>query len=307
MGTKYSVVIPVYNSEKTVADTVARVRQFFRDRDTAYEIVLVNDGSADSSWSIISSLAEQHDEVIAVNLLKNYGQHNANLCGFRHTTGDYVITMDDDLQNPPSEIEHLIAGAQEGHDLVIGEFETKQHSLVRRLGSRVVRWMNHKAFHVEADLVLTNFRLIRRDVVDRVCLVESVSPYIPGLVLKYSANRVNVPVRHEPRAHGQSTYTMRKLMRLVATILFNHSTIPLRYAATFGFCAAFLSFLLGAFYFVRALVVDTDVQGFPTLVVLISFFNGVLIVLISVIGEYVLRVLRDLGHTRSYEISEIVR
>lgn len=303
----YSVVIPVYNSAAIVSQTVSRVREFFLAQDHDFEIILVNDGSRDNSWAVIAGLARTFPDVVAINLLKNYGQHNANLCGFREAKGDFVVTMDDDLQNPPEEIDKLIEAAQRGHDLVIGRFESKQHSLVRRLGSRLVGWLNRTVFEVKDDLVLSNFRLIRRDVIDRVCRDQSVSPYIPGLVLKYSAHRCNVLVSHLARAEGASGYTMRKLLRLVANILFNHSTIPLRYGAAFGFVVSGISVLLGLFYLLRTLIDGTSTPGWATLVVLIAFFNGVLILLLSVIGEYLVRVLREVGSQRSYEISEVVR
>ncbi|TKB26120.1 glycosyltransferase family 2 protein [Desulfopila sp. IMCC35006] len=304
---QYSVVIPVYNSAAIVGETVDRVREFFLVQGHHYEIILVNDGSRDDSWSVITRLARAFPEVIAINLLKNYGQHNANLCGFREAKGDYVITMDDDLQNPPEEVSKLIESVRQGHDLVIGHFESKKHSLMRRIGSHMVGWLIRTAFDVKDDLVLSNFRIIRRDVVDRVCRNTSVAPYIPGLVLKYSAHRCNVLVRHLPRAEGKSNYTIRKLLGLVANIMFNHSTIPLRYGAAFGFIVSGISFLLGLFYLLRTLIDGVGIPGWATLVVLMSFFNGVLILLLSVIGEYLIRVLREIGTFRSYEISEVVR
>jgi glycosyltransferase involved in cell wall biosynthesis len=272
-----------------------------------FEIVLVNDGSKDDSWAVISSLAKQHPEVTAINLLKNYGQHHANLCGFREAKGDYLITMDDDLQNPPEEIAKLIDTARDGGDLVIGRFETKQHSLVRRLGSQFVGWLNRKVFEVEGNLILSNFRLVRRDVVDRICQDRTFAPYIPGLILKYSSHRCNVLVRHLPRAEGKSNYTWRKILRLVANILFNHSSIPLRYGAAFGFVVAGGSFLLSLYFLLEAVIKGTNAPGWASLVVLLSFFNGVLILLLSVIGEYLIRILREIGTHRCYEIKEIVR
>jgi polyisoprenyl-phosphate glycosyltransferase len=307
MNIKYSVVIPVYNSGGFVSETIRQVREFFLSKKLTFELILVNDGSSDNSWQVISELAAKTESVVAINLLKNYGQHNANLCGFRESTGDYVITMDDDLQNPPSEIEKLIDAAAENYDLVIGRFETKRHSLFRRIGSHFIGWLNRKVFAIEPNLILTNFRLIRRDVVDRVCRDQSVMPYIPGLVIKFSAKRCNIIVRHQARAEGQSNYTLRKLLRLVASILFNHSTIPLRYGAALGFIVAAISFFFGLYYLAHALLIGSSAPGWPTLVVIISFFNGVLILLLSVIGEYLVRVLRELGTQRSYEIAEIVR
>ncbi|KKK47480.1 hypothetical protein LCGC14_3154760, partial [marine sediment metagenome] len=290
---KYSVVIPVYNSEEVISETARQVRDFFLEKGMQYEIILVNDGSSDNSWGVISKLAAAHAEVVAISLLKNYGQHNANLCGFRKATGDYIITMDDDLQNPPNEIEKLIDTVGAEYDLVIGRFKSKQHSFFRRIGSRFVGWINRKVFDVEDSLVLTNFRIIRRDVVDRVCRDHSAAPYIPGLVLKFSSNRCNVLVNHQPRGYGTSNYTLRKILRLVATILFNHSTIPLRFGAVFGFSVAGVSFFLGLYYLMLALVDIRSTPGWSTLVVLISFFNGILIMLLSIIGEYLVRVLRE--------------
>lgn len=303
----YSVVIPVYNSEAVVAKTIALVRNFFLSQTLRFEIILVNDGSQDDSWGVISGLARNFPEVVAINLLKNYGQHHANICGFREAKGEYLITMDDDLQNPPEEIGKLIETVLNGYDLVIGRFESKQHSLLRRIGSRLVGWLNRKIFDVKEDLSLTNFRIIRRDVVDRICRDQSFSPYIPGLALKYSARRCNVLVHHHPRQVGASNYTWRKILRLMATILFNHSSIPLRLSAAFGFIVASISFLLSAFYLLQALIDGTKAPGWATLVILISFFNGVLILLVSVIGEYLIRVLREVSTQSCYEINEIVR
>lgn len=303
----FSVVIPVYNSATVIAETVSQVRAFFLSQGHRYEIILVNDGSVDGSWNIVSGLAKSLPDVVGINLLKNYGQHNANLCGFREARGDYVITMDDDLQNPPVEIGKLIEAARQGHDLVIGRFESKRHPFMRRFGSRIVGWLNRKAFGVKEHLVLSNFRIIRRDVVNRVCLDKSVAPYIPGLVLKYSARRCNVPVQHNVRVHGTSTYTFRKLLSLVANILFNHSTLPLRFGAAFGFVVSGTSFLFGMFYLVRTTIWGSAVPGWATLVVLLSFFNGVLILLLSIIGEYLIRVLRELGSANSYIVNEVIR
>lgn len=304
---RYSVVIPVYNSAAIVAETVLRVREFFLRGAHRFEVILVNDGSQDASWAVISGLARKYPEVTAINLLKNYGQHNANLCGFRAAAGDYIVTMDDDLQNPPEEIQKLIEAAAQGPDLVIGRFDSKKHSLLRRLGSRAVGWLNRAVFEVSEDLVLTNFRMARRDVIDRVCRDASVSPYIPGLLLKHSARRCNVSVRHLPRAQGTSNYTLRKLLRLVANLLFDHSVIPLRYGAMFGFLASAISFSMGLFYLVRTLIRGSQVPGWASLVVLMSFFSGILILLLSVIGEYLVRILRETRHTQSYEVTEVIR
>jgi glycosyltransferase involved in cell wall biosynthesis len=303
---KYSVIIPVYNSEKVIELTVSKVRDFFLKEGLDHEIILIDDGSPDNSWKVISRLASTIEEVKAIALIKNYGQHSANMCGFREATGDFVITMDDDLQNPPEEIGKLIDATGGDYDLVIGRFQQKKHAFHRRLGSLLVGWINRQVFEVEDGLVLSNFRIIRRDVIDRVIRQNDFRPYIPGLILKYSTKRKNVLVKHSARMEGSSNYTVRKLVSLVATILFNHSTLPLRYGAGFGFIVAGVSFILGMYYLLAAFINGTDAPGWPTLVVLLSFFNGILIMLLSIIGEYIVRILQEQSNDSSYFVREIV-
>jgi len=306
-GLIYSVVIPVYNSENIVKETVLRAIQFFTSNSYLYEIILVNDGSRDESWSVISDLATNNEHVVSINLLHNYGQHNANLCGFREAKGDYVITMDDDLQNPPEEIEKLIVTALDGYDLVIGRFKEKKHSFYRRIGSKIVGRIIRKVFRSDKGLVLTNFRIIRRDVIDRVCSYKSRLPYIPGLVLMFSNNRANVYVEHHQRKEGESNYSIYKIMKLVSTILFNYSSLPLRIMAGFGFFVSVFSLTLALYYFFSAFIAGTSVPGWSTLVILLSFFNGILILLVSIVGEYVVRLLRESGSSESYYIKDILR
>ena len=303
---KFSVVIPVYNSERVVSETVSRICLYFSNLNAQYEIVLVNDGSTDSSWPIIKSLALANRYIIAINLIKNFGQHNANMCGLRASSGDYIITMDDDLQNPPEEISKLIEKVGSNYDLVIGKFRHKKHSFIRVLGSKGIGFFIRRIFEVKPNLVLSNFRMVRRDVVDRVCKDKSYSPYIPGLFLKYSASPVNVEVRHDERAHGKSNYSVKKILRLTASILFNHSAIPLRFVTTLGFLIAMFSFILGFYFMLSAMINGTHVPGWASLVVLLSFFNGLLILILSVLGEYMVRILREVNVSSSYEVKEMV-
>lgn len=306
-GPTYSVVIPVYNSAGIVATTLARTARFFEDRGLGYEIVAVNDGSRDSSWEVIREAALKNPRVTAVNLLHNYGQHHANMCGFGHATGEWIVTLDDDLQNPPEEIAHLIEAAQGGHDLVIGRFREKRHPLYRRLGTRLIRAVNRRIFGSPRDLVLTNFRLIRRDVVDRILGYRTSYPYVPGLALMFATSPVNTWVEHREREVGKTNYGMYKILKLVATILFNYSSYPLRLVAAIGMAIAALSFALGAWYVGLAFVHRTVVPGWTTLVVLLSFFNGMVILILSMMGEYVVRMLNQISSAESFHVREVVR
>jgi len=303
---KYSVVIPVYNSERIVGETIARTRAFFESKKLDFEIILVNDASPDGSWKVISDAARADPRIKAVNLLRNYGQHNANLCGFRLASGDWLVTMDDDLQNPPEEIAHLIGKAAEGHDLVIGRFRSKMHAGYRRLGTRVINWLNARIFDKPDDLVLSNFRLLHRDVVKRICEYQSPFPYIPGLALRFSGSPANVEVDHQPRRVGSSNYNFLRIAKLVATLLFNYSSFPLRLVMGLGLVVSLLSFVIGVAYLVRGLFHGSAVQGWTTLVVLLSFFNGMLMLMVGMLGEYMVRLMSQTSGSTPYQIREIV-
>ena len=305
-GFTYSVVIPVFNSAGLVGETVDRVVEVFEGEGLSYQLVLVNDGSRDGSWEVIAARARGNPRIVALNLLRNYGQHHANLAGLREATGDYVITMDDDLQNPPDQVLLLIEEAMRGRDVVFGRFERKQAAGYRRWGSRLIGVVNRRIFAQPAGLVVSNFRILRRDVVDRICASRTAHPYITGQALMYSSDRADVVVRHEPRRVGKSSYGLARILRLVLTILFSYSSFPLRAAAGLGFGVALVSFVLGAVYLVRGFVIDTPVEGWTTIVVLLSVFNGVTIALLSMLGEYVVRTLNAVSAQDSYHVVERV-
>ena len=303
----YSVVIPVFNSEKTLPEVVREVQAFFDSRGLSFEIVLVNDGSRDRSWEVAKKLCAGNERFTAVDLLKNYGQHAANLCGFREARGEYVITMDDDLQNPAGEIAKLIDKAGEGHDLVIGRYKVKCHSLPRRLGSRLVAWLNEKIFAKPRDLTMSNFRLAHRAVIERLKSYQGIDPYVPGLLIAYSHNPANADVEHRPRAEGRSQYGFLKIARLVFSLLFNHSIYPLRFLILTGGLVSLFSFCMGAFFFMRGFLQNVRTSGWASIMTLISFFSGFIILILGVLGEYVIRITRTVNAPSAYHVREVLR
>jgi hypothetical protein len=214
--------------------------------------------------------------------------------------------MDDDLQNPPEEALKLIDQAMHGHDVVFGKFERKQSAGYRRIGTRLIGMVNRRIFLQPPDLVVSNHRILRRDVVDRICAARNAHPYITGQALLYSSNRANVTVRHESRPSGKSNYSLLRILSLVLTILFSYSSWPLRATALGGFAVAGLSFLLGGFYLLSSLWRETRVEGWTTLVVLVAVFSGLIIAMLSMIGEYVVRTLDAVSTRDSYHVSEKV-
>jgi glycosyltransferase involved in cell wall biosynthesis len=300
----YSVVIPVFNSEPIVGTTIERTVAFFESVGLSYEILLVNDASTDGSWEVLREAAGQYEHVRVINLLRNYGQHNANLCGMRRAKGDYVVTMDDDLQNPPEEIIHLIEEAMNGADVVFGKFRHKQAAAHRNLGSKAIGLLNRRVFGQPPDLTVSNFRILRRDVVDRICKSRSAYPYITGQALLYSRRPANVEVEHSPRPEGKSTYSPIRIARLVLRILFSFSLFPLRFSAAIGFLISMSAFAIGVVFIVHHLFTHSAVTGWTSLVVLLSFFNGVVILMLSMLGEYMLRTLQQVTEMEPYHVIE---
>ena len=303
---KYCALIPVFNGESVVGETVDRTVAFFDGHGFDYELVLVDDGSTDGSWEVLQQKASDNPRILVIRLLRNYGQTNALLCGLRNSTADFVITLDDDLQNPPEEIMPLIEKINEGYDVVFGSFRVKHHPLVRRLGSGIIGMINRRIFHQPKNLTVSNFRILRRDVVDRICRCRTSYAYVTGLALLCARHPADVVVKHRPSALSNSRYTLSRLLNFTLTILIGYTSYPMRLCAVIGGAVAVLSFLFGSYIFVRTLLFGTVAPGWPSLVVLLSFFNGVMILMLGLLGEYVSRILNEITNRVPYQIVERV-
>lgn len=302
----YCVVIPVYNSEAVIAETLKRTEAALEMYGLDYEILAVNDGSKDRSWRIVEREAKRNPRIVAVNLVKNYGQHAALLCGLKHSRADFVITIDDDLQNPPEEIIRLIEKAHEGYDFVCGRFLEKKHSFVRRIGSRMVGLTNERVFGKPQDFALTNFRLMTRSLVNRICEYRTPFPYINGLAVSMAGHIANVDVEHADRMHGKSNYDFVRIMRLVSTILFSYSSFPFRLICMIGICVSVISFSIGLFLIARSFFYTSKVPGWTSLVVIISFYNGFLTLMLGMLGEIMMRVLGTTSDRQCYHVKEML-
>lgn len=303
---KLSIVIPVYKSQLFVKKTVLEIIPHLSKITSDFELILVNDGSPDDSWKVIAELAESINGVKAINLVKNYGQHTAVMCGIEKATGDYIVTMDDDLQNPPSEIYKLVAKIEEGYDLVFAEFEQKKHASYRKFGTKVIDWLNKKIFHKPENIVLTNFRIFTRALAQRIIKYRVNEPYIPGLLLMHASKIGNTLTKHAKRDDGESNYSLGKILLLVSRLLFNYSSYPLKALSIIGAFISLISFAWGLFMIINQLFYGSEVQGWTTLVALLSFLNGFVILLLGVLGEYVIRISKTLSHDSSYHIAEEV-
>ena len=302
-----SVVIPVFNSEESLPDLCERLQAVLRQNASHYEMIFVNDGSTDSSWDVICQLRKKYKFLIGINLLRNYGQHNAILCGFQYSNGDYVVTMDDDLQNPPEEIIKLINLASDNYDVVFGKFLEKKHNFIRRMGSKLIGYINTKIFNKPKHLILSNFRIIRRDVIKRILNYKTAFPYIPGLILMFSHRPGNVVVEHCSRKIGKSNYNFLKILNLVSVLLFCYSSYPMTLLCITGSVISLMSFLFGVAYIIKNIVFSVSVPGWTSVIVLMSFFGGYIIFMLGIIGAYLSRIMNQVSSNKPYHTFEVIR
>jgi len=301
----YSVVVPVYRSEKSLEELFFRIRKTFQDLGQGVEVVFVNDCSPDDSWAVIQQLKQRFPhQVTAVQLRRNFGQHNALMCGFNFAKGDFVITIDDDLQIPPEEIRKLIGQQSSSQaDLVYGVYENKKHSYFRNLGSNLVQSIFRKIFSTKGDI--TSFRLIKASLCESVSKHTQSFVFIDGLLHWHTQSISRVLVEHTDRKEGKSGYSLKKLLTLTANLLFNFTTFPLRMLTSLGAIFSVVSFGIGMAYLLRKLFYDVP-MGYTSTIVAIFFSTSVLLLVIGVIGEYISRIYSLQNDKPQFSIQEVL-
>jgi undecaprenyl-phosphate 4-deoxy-4-formamido-L-arabinose transferase len=284
-----SVVIPVYNSAGGLATLLTRVAAVLDGLGRPFEVVLVNDGSRDASWERIVELSAVYPFLRGINLLRNYGQHNALLAGVRSAEYETVVTMDDDLQNPPEEIPRLLAVLDRGYDVVYGTPRLEQHGLLRDLASQITKLALQSAMGAETARKVSAFRAFRTQL--REAFASYRSPFVSiDVLLTWATTKfASVEVRHDARQLGKSNYSLRKLITHALNMMTGFSTLPLQLASLVGF--AFTFFGLGVLVYVigRFLIQGTSVPGFPFLASVIAIFSGAQLFALGIIGEYLAR------------------
>ena len=288
---RVSVVIPVYRGSATLPALIRRLGDVLPTLSSACEVILVNDASPDDSWVVIERLCAEYQWVRGIDLARNYGQHNALLCGIRDAHGDIVITMDDDLQHPPEELPRLLKHlVEEGTDVVYGTPRKERHSWWRVCASLVSKVILRRAMGAEAAGSIGAFRAFRREAAAAFDVYQN--PYVNvDVLLSWGARTfASVPVRHEPRGEGHSAYTFRRLMRHALTMFTGFSLLPLRVATVTGL--GLMLFGVGVMVFVvgRYLYEGSGVPGFPFLACLIAIFGGAQLFSLGIIGEYLGRI-----------------
>lgn len=299
-----SVVIPVYNSENSLRPLVERLAAALPAFSSAYEVIFVNDASRDNSWQMICALAQEYAWVSGINLMRNYGQHNALLCGIRSARYELVITMDDDLQHPPEELHRLVVRLEEGFDVVYGTPAQEQHGLLRDLASQVTKLALQSAMGVETARKVSALRVFRTQVRD--AFADYQGPFVSiDVLLTWGTTRfASVAVRHDPRTIGVSNYTLRRLITHALNMMTGFSVLPLQLASLMGFVLAAFSVLVLIWVVGRYLLEGTPIPGFPFLASIIGIFSGAQLLALGVIGEYLARMHFRLMDKPSYVVRE---
>jgi glycosyltransferase involved in cell wall biosynthesis len=284
-----SAVVPVYNSEGSLPILVERLSRVLEPEKTLGELILVNDGSSDGSWDVIRELAARNPWVRGLNLMRNFGQHNALLCGIRAARYDTIVTLDDDLQTPPEEVPKLLARLEEGADVVYGIPQRQSHGLLRDAASTITKIALQSAMGAETARKVSSFRAFRTHLRDAFAMYAGPFVSIDVLLTWGTRSFGAVPVQNDPRTIGVSNYTLGKLVAHAMNMMTGFSTVPLQAASIVGFSCTLLGIGILAYVVGRYFLEGDPMPGFPFLASVIVIFSGAQLFALGIIGEYLAR------------------
>ncbi len=300
-----SICIPVYNSEKTIIKLISSIKKELSDYKI--EIILVNDGSSDTSEEICTKLAQDDEIIKFISLRRNFGEHNAVMCALNYSEGDYAAIIDDDFQNPPSEIIKLIDEAKKGFDIVYSKYYKKKHNLFRNIGSEfndiIATWLLNKP----KNLYLSSFKIIKKEVIKEIIKYTGPFPYVDGLILRVTNNISSVYVDHKKRVELKSNYTLAKLISLWLNMFINFSIKPLRIFTFIGFFLSLFCIILAIFFIIDKLINPTNPKGWASLIVVVLFIGGIQMVFLGLIGEFIGKMYLDINNTPQWIIKKVVQ
>jgi len=291
-----SIVVPCYRSEQSLPVLIRRIEDTMSSVGISFELVLVEDGSPDGTWSVIEELARQHPFIRGIRLMRNYGQHNALLCGIRMARGKIIATIDDDLQNPPEEIPRLLSKLGEGYDVVYGTPQKETHGFLRDVASQVTKLVLQKSMGAATARHVSAFRVFHTRLRDAFAEYRGAFVSIDVLLTWGAARFAAIPVKNDPRTLGVSNYTLYKLISQALNMMTGFSTVPLQLASLLGFLFTLVG--VATFLYVAGsyLLWGSPVQGFPFLASAIAIFSGAQLFALGIMGEYLARI-----HTRTMD------
>lgn len=301
----YSVVICTFNSEETLLILHERIQKIFKENIKAgYEILFIDDASQNpKTWDTLKKIQTIDPSVKIVRLTRNFGQQAATLCGLEIAKGEYIITMDDDLQHAPEDIPLLIQ--KQEHDIVVASFKNKQHGFFKKLNSSIKGKMDEWLIGKPANIRLSSFRMIRKDIAENMLRIYTPFPYIPALMLYVTRDIVNAEAQHGKRAAGSSGYSTVKLLKLFSNLLINNSSALLKFIGAFGITISMLSFLTMIYFVIKKLTYGIEITGWTSLMAAVLGIGGLLLFSVGILGEYLVRLIAGAEKRPAYIIREI--
>jgi len=298
-----SIVVPVYNSENCLEQLNLQISKALEHFN--YELILVNDKSKDKSWEKIVALCAHNRKIKGMSLKKNAGQDNAIMAGLSHASGKYVVIMDDDLQHSPGDILKLHEKCQEGFDVCYSYFPEKKQSRWKNAGSALNGYLAEVFLKKPKNLYLSPFKILNQSVVKEIINYRGPFPYIDGIILSVTSNIAQLELKHYKRQNGSGNYNIVRSVSVFLKHITGYSLYPLRVATIIGILSASLSFLLGVAFVIDYVTNDVHVEGWITLVLLIVFFNGLILMCVGLIGEYIGRIYLTVTAKPQYTIDKV--
>ena len=304
---KLSFVIPCYCSENSVGNVISeKIQTVTEDGRYDYEIICVNDYSKDNTLGVLKKLAEENKKIKVISFSKNFGQHSALMAGFNHAKGDIIVCLDDDGQNPPSEMFKLIDKLEEGYDLVSAKYKEKKHSLIRKLGTKVSFWMSTNLIGKPKDIDLNSYYVFKRYIVDEIIKYKNAYPFVHGLILRITRNMANVEIEHKEREHGASGYSLKKLFSLWLNGFTAFSEKPLRIASILGVLCSAAGFIYGIFTVINKIINPKVPVGYSSIMTAILVLSGIIMLFLGLLGEYIGRIYISINNAPQFAIKETV-
>jgi len=306
MQTDVSIVIPVYKSGEWICELCERISAVLGERGRSHEIILVDDCSPDQTWSAVHKAADANPRVKGLRLMVNEGQPKATLCGLAHARGNTVVTMDDDFQHPPDQIPKILDTLEQHPeiDCVFGYFDEKQHARYRNWASAAIRRINAMSYRLPEGTRSSGFRAMRRQLAEAIVAHRTLNPTIPVLLFGSTRRVMSIPVVHAKRRAGKSNYTLYRQFRLALDNICYASMLPLRLVSGLGIGACGLSIVLMFVFLLKYAMGLVKEPGWTTLVLLLTFFSGAILLAVGVIGEYMVRILREVRQRPLYFVRQ---
>ncbi|HXB39365.1 MAG TPA: glycosyltransferase [Bacteroidia bacterium] len=303
---KISIVIPVYNSEDCLLQLNDELEKAMTAFDT-YEIILVNDRSTDGSWEKIIQICSVNKFVTGINFRKNFGQDNAIMAGLQVAKGSYIVIMDDDLQHSPSDIVHLYSKCREGYDICYGYFKKKNQKKWKNIGSYINGKLSEKLLQKPEHIYLSPFKVITKGIANEVIKYTGPFPYIEATLLTITSNITQIEINHYPRHKGKGNFNFVKSALVFIKHATNYSIYPLRVVSVLGFGIALSSFILGLVYLLEYFFSSRKIEGWITLVILVIFFGGMILMSLGLIGEYIGRIFLSINKKPQFTIDQVIK